>query len=272
MTNRITATDAPKGDMKRPTSTAPLAPAPKAPAKQPSAGSDAFVRQASSATVAAAAGLTPPSWNFFAQRVKTFYDASKDRTNAYNFPEILKDVPAMWKRPVQLDIRPTYKAAATTIQSSESYGELFKRVGLELGVDPYALATYCVFESYNSAKGSYNPHMREVAGGMHAAGIAATQAQDWKGRKIPGTDKTFPKTLEATAKLLRANPEYGVRCLAAELKHWYDATGQDLAKAFPKTAYPAWGSPDKSRGNYGTQAQYVSRAFALYEQFKKADH
>ncbi|MFN3432016.1 MAG: hypothetical protein ACK46X_18960 [Candidatus Sericytochromatia bacterium] len=28
----------------------------------------------------------------------------------------------------------------------------------------------------------------------------------------------------------------------------------------------------KSRGNYGTQAQYVSRAFALYEQFKKSDH
>jgi hypothetical protein len=269
MTSRIAPKAAPTGELKRPTAplAAPPSAAPVATGTAPMAR-DAFVRQGAGG---AAAVASPPGWNFVVSQVKRFYDASKERTKAYDFPQILKDVPAIWDRRVASDIRQAYRAAAVSVKPAETYGQLFKRIGAELGVDAHALAAYCVFESYNGAQHSFNPHMRESAGGMHAAGIAATQAQDWKGRLIPGTQQRFPKTLEGTMRMLRANPEYGVRCLAAELKQTYQAAGDDLAKAFPKTAYPAWGNPERARGNYGTQAQYVSRAHVLYQAFKQAD-
>jgi hypothetical protein len=217
-------------------------------------------------------GVLHPVWNFLAEKVRKFYDASTERTASYNFPKILEDVPAIWDRPVSSDIRRFYQTSAVSVKPKETYGELFKRVGTELGVDPYALAAYCVFESYNSKTHTYNPHMTESARGMYAAGIAATQAQDWRGKTIPGLTKKFPARRDETIRVLRANPEYSLRCLAAEMKERYAENGNDLAKAFPLTAYPAWGNPDRSRGNYGTQAQYVSRAYALYEEFKKTDH
>lgn len=191
----------------------------------------------------------PPQEKFDAPAFPGYYDARNERSSAYDVAAIRADVPKLW----------------------QAYGPLFKRIGAELGVDPYALAAYCVFESYNSKTHQYNPRMFEKARGMVAAGLAATQAQFWKGLKIPGLAKKFPRDTAHTAATLRSNPEYGIRVLATELKQAYAAHGEDLAKAFPYVAYPAWGDPKIARGNYGTQAQYVSRAYAFYQAFKAAD-
>ena len=189
-------------------------------------------------------------YNFKAKSFPGFYNASRDQSSAYNLPGILKDVPKMWA----------------------SYGTLFKKIGAELGADPYALAAFCVFESYNSRTHNYNPKMRDYApgDGMYAAGIAATQAQDVKGTKVPGLAVYFPKSVSETAEMLRNKPEYAIRCLAIEFKNSYKKTG-DLAKTFPLVAFPAWKNPAKSMGAYGTQKQYVSRAFVLYNAFRSAD-
>jgi hypothetical protein len=270
MPNRIQGGAAPTGDRPR-TASAPLKPA-AAPTTAHAPGAAPTTADGFAGTLADPFGFLPPIWNFVADKVHKFYDASKERTRAYDFGKILTDVPAIWSRTVASDIRKTYQAAAVSVKPKETYGELFKRVGTEMGVDPYALAAYCIFESYNGSTHSYNPQMTESSRGMYAAGIAATQAQDWKGKTIPGLKTKFPASRDATIKMLRANPEYSLRCLASEMKEHYAAAGNDLAKAFPLTAYPAWGDPNKSRGNYGTQAQYVSRAYALYQQFKEADH
>lgn len=208
-----------------------------------------------------------PHWQFQAKQFPGFYPAGKDKSPAYQFDKILKALPDIWNRPWNADL----PAAKGKTPSQETYGELFKRIGAETGTDPYALAAYCIFESYHSGRQTFNPRMQEIAGGMYAAGIAATQAQDWKGKKIPGTNQNFPATIKGTASVLRENPEYGLRCLAAEFKSTYAAKGQDLAKTFPGVAYPAWKNPAESKGNYGTQAQYVSRAFVLYQGFQAAD-
>lgn len=187
--------------------------------------------------------------NFNAQAFPGFYDARNDRTNYYNIPKILKDVPNMWAK----------------------FGDLFKKVGAAIGVDPYALAAYCVFESYNSDKGNFNPRMLDPQGDMVAAGIGGTQAQYLKGTKVPGLSVTYPPTTEATATCLRDNPEYSLRSLAVEFKEKIKTYG-DIARAFPMVAYPAWkNNPSRSIGAYGTQAQYVSRAKAFYDAFRAAD-
>jgi hypothetical protein len=209
-----------------------------------------------------------PRWNFQAKQFPGFYPAGKDRSPAYHFEKILKDLPQIWERPWSGDL----SAGKGKTPSQESYGELFKRIGAETGTDPFALAAYCIFESYHSGRQTFNPRMQEIGGGMHAAGIAATQAQDWKGKKIPGLNQRFPATIKATASVLRNHPEYSLRCLAAEFKQTYANKGQDLAKTFPGVAYPAWKNPAESKGNYGTQAQYVSRAFALYQGFQAANN
>ncbi|MFZ2957288.1 MAG: hypothetical protein WA705_10400 [Candidatus Ozemobacteraceae bacterium] len=192
---------------------------------------------------------TVPEFAFKAADFPGFYDASRDKSSAYNVPGILKDIPKMWK----------------------SYGSMFKKVGAELGVDPYALATFCIFESYNSLTHTYNPRMKDFApkSNMYGAGIAATQAQDVKGTKVPGLSVSFPKDALGTAKVLWDKPEYAVRCLAAEFKGYYSNTN-DLAKTFPKVAFPNW-KPKASMGAYGTQAQYVSRAYVFYKAFRSAD-
>lgn len=194
--------------------------------------------------------VTFPDFSFKAPDFPGFYDASKDKSSTYNIPAILKDVPAMWA----------------------SYGDLFKKIGTEFNVDPYALAAYCVFESYNSRTGNYNPRMKDFAPkyNMYAAGIAATQAQYVKGSRVPGLKVSFPKELLKTVALLREKPEYGIRYLATQFKAAY-AKNKDLAKTFPKVAYPAW-KPGRSMGAYGTQAQYVSRAYVFYQAFRKTDN
>lgn len=193
--------------------------------------------------------IASTAWAFSPHQVPGFYDAGHDQSAAYNLAAIQRDVPAMWKK----------------------YGPLFKKVGVAVGADPYAMAAYCVFESYNSRMRTFNPRMIDIGAGMVGAGLAATQAQDWKGRQIPGTKLRFPKSTLGTAAMLRKNPEYGLRCLASEMRDARTATGGDLARVFPAVAYPAWGSPRTVRGNYGTQAQYVSRAYVLYQAFQAAD-
>ncbi len=188
------------------------------------------------------------TFTFNATSFPGFYDASNDKTSVYNIPAILKDTQNMW----------------------DSYGQLFKKVGAELDMDPYALATYCVFESYNSNTHNFNTRMKDFEGGMYAAGIAATQAQDVKGKKVPGLNVYLPNDTLKAAETLRDNPEYGIRYLAEEFKGYYSKE-KDLAKVFPKVAFPSWGDPNKSRGNYGTQAQYVSRAYVFYNAFRSVD-
>ncbi len=190
---------------------------------------------------------TPEIYNFNAEGFPGFYDASGDR-RPHNIPQILKDIPAMWAL----------------------YGELFKKVGADRKMDPYALASFCIFESYNSDKHNFNPRMKQIKRNMYAAGIAGTQAQDVRGSRIPGLDKRFPRDLSQTIKVLRANPEYGIRCLAAEFRGFYSVYN-DLAMAFPKVALPAWTNPNSRRGEYGTQAQFVSRAYVFYRAFRSAD-
>jgi len=197
-----------------------------------------------------------------------FYDASRENREPYNIPEILRDIPGMWKE----------------------YGQLFRKVGSDLGMDPFALAAYCVFESYHEGRHTFN--IRHLDGG--AAGIASTQAGDVRGGLVPGLKTRIPRDLAAAKQALRANPEYGVRYLAAEFRAWYlggdyfrgyygdqmynrlfGAVGfagyRDLARTFPRVAYPGWSKPGAPKGNYGTQAQYVSRAHALYTAFRSAD-
>lgn len=186
--------------------------------------------------------------NFNTRDFPGAYDASNDKTDIYNIPAIVKDIPGMWAE----------------------YGGLFKKIAAEFGTDPYALAAYCIFESYNCNTHTFNPRMRDQYKTMYAAGIAATQAQDVKNSKIPGLNEKFPPTTEETADLLRSNPEYGLRVLASFFREVYGRTG-DLAKTFPKVAYPAWSNPGKSMGAYGTQAQYVSRAYVFYKAFRLAD-
>lgn len=239
----------------RPPAAKPTDAAPPLPAR------DTYVRRA--------APPPGPRWSFRPDTVRGTYDARADRTPTYDFPAIIAQVPATWDRKVSQDLRPDVRRRSTTLRPQETYGELFGRIGEAMGVDPFALAAFCVFESYDARRGSFNPQMREAAAGMLAAGIAATQAQDWRGKRVPGLPIRFPRDQEATASLLRANPEYGLRCLAAELKHRYEQS-RDLAAAFPKTAFPAWGDPRIKRGNYGDVAQYVSRAHALYEAFSAA--
>jgi hypothetical protein len=191
-----------------------------------------------------------PQYAFNAREFPGFYDASKDSDRIYNIAKMAKDAPKMWSE----------------------YGETFKKVGKELGVDPQALAAYCTFESYRGDWGTFNPNAGARHGNMVAAGIAQTQAQDWAGREVPGLPGVrFPDSIEATAATLKANPEYSVRCLATIMKGKYDNNGQDLAKAFPLTAFPSWGDPSIRRGAYGDQATYVSRAFVLYNAFRQAD-
>ena len=219
--------------------------------------------------VPAAATPSAPRWAFRPDTVPGTYDARLERTATYDFPAIIAQVPAVWARRVATDVRPGFTKQAVSLRAAETYGQLFERIGAAMGVDPCALAAYCVFESYDAQRGAFNPHMREAGGGMLAAGIAATQAQDWRGKRVPGLAVRFPKDKEGTARLLRANPEYGLRCLAAEMRGRYEAC-DDLAAAFPKVAYPAWGNPRVKRGNYGNVAQYVSRAHALYTAFAGA--
>lgn len=247
---------------KRPTDPTPRPPA-RAASPVKAAGTTPLVRDTFERTKVA--GPTP-RWSFQPDTVRGTYDARAERTPAYDFPVIIAQVPAMWERRVTGDMRADARKRSTSLRAKETYGQLFERVGKEFGVDPCALAAYCVFESYDAKRGSFNPAMREVGGRMLAAGIAATQAQDWRGQLIPGLTRRFPKGKEATASILRANPEYALRCLAAEMKARYKTSG-DLAKAFPLVAYPAWGDPKHKRGNYGDVAQYVSRAHALYQAF-----
>jgi len=197
-----------------------------------------------------------------------YYDASRENREPYNIPEILRDIPGMW----------------------EDYGQLFRKVGSDLGMDPYALAAYCVFESYHEGRHTFN--VRHLDGG--ASGIASTQAGDVRGGLVPGLKVRIPRDLGAAKQALRSNPEYGVRYLAAEFRAWYlggdyfrnyygdqmynrlfGAAGfsgyRDLARTFPRVAYPGWSKPGQKKGNYGTQAQYVSRAHALYKAFRAAD-
>ncbi len=245
----------------------PAAPKPR-PQARPAAKPPSAVAPPPTRDTYVRAPVTPPSprWSFKPDTVRGTYDARAERTPTYDFPTIIAQVPAIWERRVAADMRLDLRKRSTTLRPQETYGQLFERIGTELGVDPCALAAFCVFESYDAARGSFNPHMREVGRGMLAAGIAATQAQDWRGKLIPGLTRRLPKTKEATATMLRANPEYALRCLAAEMKVPYAANG-DLAKAFPLVAYPAWGDPRRQRGNYGNVAQYVSRAHALYQAF-----
>ena len=209
-----------------------------------------------------------PRWKFSAASFPGFYDASHEASSSYNFAQIIKDIPTIWNKPYSQDVSSTFKDSFAKLggKPNETYGALFTRIGAEMGVDPCALAAYCVFESYNSNTHSFNPQMKDVSGSMYAAGMAATQAQDWKGCKIPGLDQRLPSNVEDAAWQLRASPEYAVRCLASEFKDAYGATG-DLARAFPRVAYPSWKDPGKSMGAYGTQAEYVSRAWALYQAF-----
>jgi hypothetical protein len=195
-------------------------------------------------------GGTAPQYTFNARQFPGFYDASKDKDAVYNIEKIAKDAPKMWAE----------------------YGDVFKKVGKELGVDPQAMAAYCCFESYHSGRGTFNPNAGARHGNMVAAGIAQTQAQNWAGKEVPGLSGVrFPDSIEGTAAMLKANPEYSIRCLATIMKGQYDKNGQDLAKSFPLTAYPAWGDPSRRRGAYGDQATYVSRAFVLYNAFRQAD-
>ncbi len=206
--------------------------------------------------------------DFYAERFPDFYDARGQNKEPYNIPEILRDVPGMWK----------------------AQGALFKKVGAAMEMDPYALAAYCVFESYNENDHEFNVEYLDGA----AAGIASTQATDVRGGKVPGLNARLPGDASKAKTVLRNNPEYGLRFLAAEFKAWYyggdffrnyygdemynrlfaDEYFQgyhDLAKSFPRVAVPGWTKPNKARRNYGTQAQYVSRAYALYNAFRAAD-
>ncbi|MCX7749734.1 MAG: hypothetical protein N2645_23010 [Clostridia bacterium] len=225
----------------------PSAPPPTAaPSAKPSAAPPA--KPASPSASKPVPGNNAPSHTFNTSKFPGFYDASKDKTNIYNIPSIVKDIPNMWA----------------------SYGESFKKIGSEMGVDPYALAAYCVFESYNCNTHNFNPKMQDVGGGMHAAGIGATQAQYVKGTQVPGLNISLPNDTQKASDMLRNNPEYSIRYLADEFKGAYSKE-KDLAKAFPKVAYPNWGDPNRSRGSYGTQAEYVSRAYVFYEAFRSAD-
>jgi hypothetical protein len=202
------------------------------------------------APVTPGTGGTAPQYTFNARAFPGFYDASNDGDRIYNIAKMAKDAPKMWAE----------------------YGETFKKVGQELGVDPQALAAYCCFESYRGDWGTFNPNASASHGRMVAAGIAQTQAQDWAGREVPGLPGVrFPGDVAGTAAMLKANPEYGIRCLATIMKEKYDNNGQDLARAFPLTAYPSWGDPSIRRGAYGDQATYVSRAFVLYNAFREAE-
>ena len=205
---------------------------------------------------------------FAAEEFPGYYNADGQNKDPYNMPEILRDIPAMWKE----------------------HGLVFKKVAVDRKMDPYALAAYCVFESYNEKTHRFNArHLDGVA-----SGIASTQANDVKGGKVPGLDVRLPKSISETKTVLRNNPEYGIRFLAEEFKAWYyggeyflkyygpelhrklfgntDFQGyRDLAKSFPRVALPGWTDAKKQKGNYGTQAQYVSRAYSLYKAFKTAD-
>lgn len=215
-----------------------------------------------------AAAQSSGLYTFNAPGFPGFYDASSSNIDPYNIPEIVRDIPEMWKE----------------------FGPLFKKAGAAMEMDPYALAAYCVFESYNEKTHTFNPgHLDGTA-----AGIASTQAKDVNGGKIPGLDIRLPRDISGTKTVLRDNPEYGLRFLAAEFKAWYlggdhfinyygeelyrkifgggDFQGyRDLAKAFPRVALPGWKKPGERKGNYGTQAQYVSRAYVLYNAFRSAD-
>jgi len=205
---------------------------------------------------------------FQAESFPGFYNAASQNKDPYNIPEIVRDIPAMWR----------------------DYGVLFRKVGAAMEMDPYALASYCVFESYNEKKHTFN--IRHLDGA--AAGIASTQVNDVKGGLVPGLNVRLPRDPSRARQVLRDNPEYGLRYLAAEFKAWYlggdyfrgyyggelyrkifgdsDFRGyRDLAKTFPRVALPGWRKPGESKGNYGTQPQYVSRAYVLYKAFSSAD-
>jgi len=207
-------------------------------------------------------------YNFDAENFPGFYDARGQNKEPYNIPEILRDVPDLWK----------------------DQGALFKKVGAEMNMDPYALAAYCVFESYNEITHKFNTHHIDGV----ATGIASTQVTDVRGGKVPGLSVRLPRDISQAKTMLLKNPEYGLRFLAAEFKAWYyggdffkNYYGEemynrifgeknfqgyhDLAKTFPRVAVPGWTNPNKSMGNYGTQAQYVSRAYVLYNAFRSAD-
>lgn len=217
-------------------------------------------KAAGSAALAAKPALPFKTYDFTPPDPRQIEAARNSRKN-YNMPEILSDVPTMWA----------------------SYGGIFKKVGADMGVDPYALAAYCIFESYNNITRNFNPGMRdprpkkcrgdpecERRDRIVGAGIAATQVKDYAGRKLDGMEEAFPRDTQQTAALLRKNPEYSVRCLADEFREKYKKSG-DLARTFPMVAYPAWKDPDYEPGNYGTKPEYVSRAYVLYQAFRAAD-
>lgn len=214
----------------------------------------------------------PPSWSFDPTRITT-RDGSGDTSSHYNIPRIIEDVPDIWDRVYAEDIRGEFRDefVRTGGREGETFGELFTRIGIELDVDPLALATYSIFESYDirtteeRSHGSFNPHMRDVAGSMHAAGIAATQAQHVHGRQVPGLELHLPDSIDDASDMLRANPELGVRFLAEEFEFRFSESG-DLSEAMIRVAFPAW-SEGQSLIGYGTQAEYVSRAHAIYEAF-----
>jgi hypothetical protein len=209
-------------------------------------------------------------WN--PQALPWFYDARFDVTKSFNFLEIIAAAPEIWRRPVGEDIRDRLRTNFLRLggRADETYGQLFTRIGEEMGVDPYAMAAACVFESYNSETSSFNPHMQDVAGHMHAAGIAATQAQDVKGSQVPGLKLRLPQSRAAAATHLRSSPELSVRFFAAELRTALRVDG-DLGRALVRVAVPDWRDPMRARGNYGTQAQYQSRLYALYQAFRAAE-
>lgn len=210
----------------------------------------------------------PVLYEFRAKSFPDFYDARRQTKGEYNVPQILIDIPKMWK----------------------SYGALFKEIGMAMEMDPYAMAAYCVYESYNEKKHNFNPrHLDDTA-----AGLASTQVQHVKGGIIPGLKIRLPRSEEQSATLLRNNPGYSLRYLAAEFKAWYLGGDHfkkfyserlynklfpggfdgyhDLAKSFPRVARPAWTDPDYvPNKEYGNQAQYVSRAYAFYNAFRAAD-
>jgi hypothetical protein len=194
---------------------------------------------------------------------------------AYDFPVIVQQAAAMWlrvywPRDIKGDYLPLFKQLGG--KERETWGELFKRVGRELGVDPYGLAAYCIFESYNSKTGSFNAHHKDST----AIGVGSTQVGEndtAAGKRVPGLAHFLPWSAQAAVMQLRAMPEFSVRFLAKEFldRSREGQLNQNLAEVLPAVAYPAWGNPTRVRGNYGNRNDYVRAARLLYEAFVRAD-
>ena len=189
---------------------------------------------------------------FEVKKFPGFYDAKNDMPKivkiggvkkevGYNVPQIREDIPRMWTQ----------------------YGPMFKKVAAEQNMDPYALAAFCVFESYNDGpvtkrnpRGrNFNPGMRDDPGGDDpmGCGIAATQTKSG-----------------AACDRYRRNPEESMRALAKEFNE--RMSGNDIADTIWRVAVPGWGrAPEAIRGHYGNRIEYISRAHVFYEGFRAAD-